>query len=109
MTFLPDAGNAMVEESKVVGYLLNAGHPKNGGKSVFFAAFGFAIDQWDLLRDALRRHPVANRVADTQQSPHGVKYAVRCFIETPDGRDPCITSIWITDGVGPPRLVTAYP
>lgn len=109
MTFIPGAGNAVVEEAKIVRYLLNAAHPKNGGKSAFFAALGFAIDRWEVLRDALRRHPIANPIADFQQSPHGIKYVVRCSIETPDGRNPCITSVWITDGIGPPRLVTAYP
>ena len=109
MSLLPAAGDARADEAKIVGYLLNAAHPQNGGRAAFFAAFGFAIDRWQVLRAALRMHPTANHVADVERSPHGIKYVVRCSTETPDGRDPCVTTIWIVDVIGPPRLVTAYP
>ncbi|MBV9734399.1 MAG: hypothetical protein JO209_00715 [Acidisphaera sp.] len=39
----------------------------------------------------------------------GIKYVVRCVLTTPDGRDPCVLSVWIDDAVGRPRFVTAYP
>lgn len=61
------------------------------------------------MRGALLAHPVANPVAATKASPHGIKYEVRCSIATPDGRDPCTTTVWIVEGGRPPRLVTAYP
>ena len=73
MTLLPAAANVSVEAAKVRGYLLNAAHPRNGGKATFFAAFGFVIERWEILRDALRRHPLANEIIDTQQSVHGTK------------------------------------
>lgn len=109
MTLLPAAANVSVEAAKVRDYLLNTGHPLNGGKAAFFAAFGFVIDRWEILREALRMHPLANEVIDSQQSVHGTKFAVRCSIATPDGRDPCITTVWIVDRNQPPRLITAYP
>jgi len=109
VTLLPDAASADVAPAKVAGYLLNTAHPRNGGKAAFFAAFGFDITQWDVLRDALRQHPLANDVVSSQRSPHGNKHVVRCSMMSPDGRNPCITTIWITDGDGPPRFVTAYP
>ena len=61
------------------------------------------------MRDALAQHPVVNAVAKRSQSPHGTKYEVRCGIASPDGRNPCITTVWIVEGEGGPRLVTAFP
>lgn len=109
MTHLPDAAAANVEESKVRGYLLNSGHPQNGGKSAYFRAFGFQAEQWFVMREALIDHAMVNDLMATSRSPHGTKHTVRCSIRTPDGRNPCITTVWIADGDRPPRLVTSYP
>ena len=39
------------------------------------------------------------------------KYVVRCAVETPDGRNPCIVSVWAIEEADRtrPRLLTAYP
>ena len=109
MTQLPGAATALVEETKVLDYLLNSGHPQNGGKSAYFQAFGFCGDQWTVMRNALIDHATVNHIAGSSQSPHGTKHTVRCSIQTPDRRNPCITTVWIVDGSRPPRLVTCYP
>jgi hypothetical protein len=109
VTHLPNAAAANVEEAKVRDYLLNSGHPQNGGKSAYFRAFGFETGEWAVMRDALVSHAAVNHVAKTSRSPHGTKHAVRCSIQTPDGRNPCVTTVWIVDGSRPPRLVTSYP
>lgn len=109
MTLLPDAGNGEVDAAKVAAYLLDPVHPGNGGKAAFFAAFGFTLAHWQLLRDALRRHPTANAIVASHRSPYGTKHVVRCSIASPDGRNPCINTIWIIEGDRPPRFVTAYP
>ena len=105
---LPEAGSAIVEEAKLRGYLLNASHPGNGGKAALFQAFGFQAAQWEEMRDALRKHPTENDVDRTAQNPHGIKYEAKCNLRTPDGRAPCLTTIWIIERGRPPRLVTAY-
>jgi hypothetical protein len=109
VTHLPNAGTATVEEAKVRDYLLNSGHPRNGGKFAYFNAFGFAVEQWVIMRDALIDHAAANHIARTSQSPYGIKHTVRCSIQTPDRRNPCITTVWIIEGNRAPRLVTCYP
>ena len=109
MSLLPDAREVEVHPTKVIAYLLNSARPRNGGKAALFSAFGFDPAHWEVLRDALRQHPLANDVVSSQRSPHGNKHVVRCSMMSPDGRNPCITTIWITDGDGPPRFVTAYP
>jgi hypothetical protein len=80
MTNLPNAAAAHVAESKVRDYLLNSGHPQNGGKSAYFKAFGFAVEQWTMMRDALVEHATVNRLTGTSRSPHGTKHTVRCSI-----------------------------
>jgi hypothetical protein len=51
---LPYLENAYVPDSKVVRYLLNLEHKQGGkDKAVFFMRFGFTMDAWEVLRQAL--------------------------------------------------------
>ena len=109
MAYLPNAASAQVPPAKVMRYLLNLSHPEGGAKARFFLSFGFSLGSWQTLAAALRHHPVRNQVLSAENTGFGTKYAVRCALATPDGRDPCILSIWIDDAAGRPRLVTAYP
>lgn len=108
---VPNALAASASYAKVYRYLLNPQHPDNNGKARFFVGFGFSSLRWDILRDALQAHPVSNLVAITISTSFGTKYEVRCQVQSPDNRNPCIKSIWIIEpNVSPdPRLVTAYP
>lgn len=38
---LPNAPLALVSREKITEYLLNAGHPDNNGKALFFGSLGF--------------------------------------------------------------------
>lgn len=106
---VPGAEDAVVAAAKVRDYLLAADHPDNGGKAAFFLRFGFTHASWDLLRLALARHPVDNPVLSAKPSAEGTRYRVQCSLGTPDGRNPCIISVWaVEDGLAP-RLVTAFP
>ena len=40
---VPNANDPVVESDKIVSYLLNAGHPDNGGKAQFFEGSGFSV------------------------------------------------------------------
>jgi hypothetical protein len=107
---LPNAHLAVVEQEKVVAYLLNPTHPDNGGKATFFQMLGFELDNWLDLAAALRQLALGGKVAKTVESPHGNKYVVEGRIESPSGRSPMVLSVWIVDrGLKAPRLVTAYP
>jgi len=110
MSRLPDAANAIVEDAKIIRYLLNAAHRKGGAKSAFFASFGFSGANWLQLKSALLNHPLTNEITSQTGSSHGEKYAVSCNLATPDGRNPCIVSVWIIQPPSNyPRFVTAYP
>jgi hypothetical protein len=108
VSHLTNATLAIVEEYKVRDYLLNS-PPKNGGKAAYFLGFGFQPEKWAAMRDALIEHPAINHISGTSRSRHGTKHVVRCSIRTPDGRNPCVTTVWIVEGNRPPRLVTSYP
>ena len=47
---LPNAEQAIVEQAKIVDYLLNPAHPDNGGKVAFFLSLGFNREAWQHCR-----------------------------------------------------------
>ena len=103
-------GERMVAAAKVTTYLLDLGHPTGASKARFLIRFGFDPAQPEALIEALRRHPDDNDVIETQMTEHGVRNVVQCRVRTPDGRDPCIRTVWILDtGSSVHRCVTAYP
>ena len=107
---LPNAGLAVVPESKVTLYLLNPAHPAGGSKAVFFLRFGFTLEDWSLLADALLRHAQENEVVETAQTFHGARFVVDGPMPAPDGSVLNIRSAWYiysTDGA--PCFVTAHP
>ena len=104
---LPYLQNALVEEPKVTQYLLS--EERSEGKAAFFAAFGFRLAQWELLRDALLAHASSYEVVRVLKNPYGAKYIVEGSLLSPDSRNPNVRSVWIIDvGTFTPRLVTAY-
>lgn len=104
---LPYLQNALVEEQKVTQYLLS--EERSEGKAAFFAAFGFTLAQWELLRDALLAHASSYEVVRVLNNPYGIKYVVEGSLLSPDGRNPNVRAVWIIDvGTFTPRLVTAY-
>jgi len=110
MSQLPGAANAIMDDRKITNYLLCRTHPQGAGKARFFTAFGFSRSDWEELKRALLAHAVTNTVSIRAVSGHGEKYVVSCLLKTPDGRNPCINSIWIIQPPDPnPRFVTAYP
>ena len=109
MTNVPNASGATVAPAKVREFLLNESHPENRGRARFFTLFGFTPTQWETLRDALLAHMLANQVTETAVTRHGTNYMVRCTIPSPDGRNPCIFTVWTIEPSGGPKFVTAFP
>jgi hypothetical protein len=111
MSQLPGVANATLDDAKITRYLLNPGHSAQAaGKAKFFTDHGFSQSDWDELKRALLDHPWVNPVADQVKTRFGEKYEVSCSLVTPDGRNPCVISVWIVEPPDPaPRFVTAYP
>ena len=111
MSQLPNAAGAKVPNEKITRYLLDPSHSAQAAaKAQFFVGHGFSQSRWLDLQRALLDHPRANPVMARVTTPFGEKYEVSCTLATPDGRNPCIISVWIVEQPDPnPRLVTAYP
>lgn len=100
----------IVPRGKIVDYLLNLQHEAGGSKAVFFRDHGFSLDQVDVMTAALVDHPERNVVEDVATDAWGTRYVVRCRITAPDGRNPCVRTVWmVRRGESRARLVTAYP
>lgn len=107
---LPNAHLAVVERKKITEYLLNPKHRYGASKARFFAEFGFLVDDWEVLAEALREHARRYEVTATRQARWGPRYEIDGELDAPDGRRPRIRSVWqFDDGEIAPRLITAYP
>ena len=112
---LPNADLAIVEETKVTGYLLSPDHPDGHSKADFFTRFGFRLEAWEVLAEALQRHARSHSVAKTASSLWGTRYSVEGALDCPDGRRPQLRTVWIVENLEAtveksiPRLITAYP
>src|SRR5215471_4646945 len=110
MNKLPGIAKAILDDRKITQYLLSTVHPTGASKAKFFISFGFTPENWAELKSALLNHPRNNPMTSQASSPFGQKFEVSCALVTPDGRSPCIISVWIIEPHEPsPRLITAYP
>ena len=107
---LPHADLAVVEQTKICGYLLNPSHRYGASKSRFFAQFGFRAEAWEELALALREHGRQNEVSRVKETGFGPRYEVEGDLAAPDGRRLRVCTVWqVDEGQGTPRLITAYP
>lgn len=107
---LPKGDGAYVDRTKIIDYLLSLSHPDGRSKAEFFTRFGFKVEQWQVLAEALRMVGISNPVAATVESSFGTRYTVDGSLQTPDGRSPRVRTVWILEpGTPGPRLITAYP
>ena len=107
---LPNSENVWVPEEKITKYLLVLEHKNGGSKADIFARFGFRVEQWEELAEALRVHAANNDVVSSVSAEYGMKYVVDGRIDTPSGRTLNVEAVWQIDkGKEYPRLVTAYP
>ena len=103
-------GDRIVPRRKIVEYLLNEAHSEGGSKARFFKMFGFDSDAPEVMTDALGAHPDVNPLTAQATTSFGLTSVVECNLATPDGRNPCIRSVWNRKtGSAVHQLVTAYP
>lgn len=107
---LPHRDRVEVAREKLTDYLLDSGHPDNGGKAAFFARMGYSRDNWFACAEALKALARSKDVAAMLESPHGEKYIVDGTLAAASGAERHLRTIWIVDADSTiPRLVTAYP
>lgn len=99
-----------MEREKITDYLLSNTNARSRGKAEFFLSFGFSMDEWQDFAEALRLQGTAHEVVRVVETLHGPRYHVDGILETPDGRNPQVRTVWQMDvGSDYPRLITAYP
>ena len=107
---LPNALLAVVEREKVVDYLLNRAHRYGASKAEFFSRYGFVLEKWELLAQALLEHGQKHDVTNVTETGFGPRYQIDGELHSPDGRAPRVRTVWQLDrGQLAPRLITAYP
>ena len=107
---LPNAERATVPADKILLYLLSMRHPGGRYKAACFLRFGFTPDAWEVMTEALRQHAIGNEVSTVRDTPYGMKYTIEGSLQTPDGRNPVMRTVWFVEGGEEvPRFVTAYP
>ena len=109
MPRLPEAEFAVIDERKIIDYLLANIHPAGRGKAAFFRGFGFEPAAWQLLRDALLQQARGARNVRIIETEFGQKYILEAPLPTPSGRRPRVRTVWfVRKGETRPRFVTAY-
>jgi hypothetical protein len=107
---LPNIDAVVVLTANLSDYLLSTTHPKGRHKAAFFLQFGFRADAPDAMAAALVQLAWKHDIVRVDSSPFGMRYVVEGALETPDGRNPMVRTVWFveTDEVVP-RFVSAYP
>jgi hypothetical protein len=107
---LPNAELAVVAREKIVDYLLNDAHEDGQSKAAFFKSFGFSIEEWQRLEQALRNHAKDHDAVLSRATAFGELFSIRGSLVGPDGRRASVVAVWIVEaGHHRPRFVTAYP
>ncbi len=107
---LPNRGNAHIPQPKLKDYLLSETHAVGRAKAKFLGAFGFDETNIELLERGLIAITQNQEVKTVTSSPHGTKYVIDGFLQSPSGNFVSMTTVWIIDkGQDRPRFVTAFP
>ncbi len=107
---LPNAENAIIEEVKLVEYLLNLNHRRGASKAKLLASIGYVATGWQRLADDLRQQHVAAELVEQRETVWGKRYDIVAPLTGPTGDTLMFHSVWQIDiGSDQPRLITMYP
>jgi hypothetical protein len=107
---IPNATRAVIEQAKVVRYLLDVDHPHGGSKARLLVSLGYSAGNWQQLYRDLRSMHLTEDVVITSQTLWGVRYEIVAPLTGPTGDTVLFRSIWQIDlGTDAPRLITMYP
>jgi len=95
---VPNLDKAVVPATKVTDYLLSETYLNSKHKASLFRPYGFSLDNWQTLEQAVRQHIFDHDVANVESSPFGVRYAVYGAITAADRRSTLVRTVWF---IGP--------
>jgi len=106
---LPGSRRAVIATQKLVGYALDARHPRGRHKArVFAAALGIGGEDWEYLRAQILAGVVDAPVRGTRVTPFGLLYEVVVLVDGLNGATSPVATVWLVDGDLPPRLVSTW-
>lgn len=107
---LPNADQAVVEESKVVEYLLNVNHRRGASKAKALLSLGYNPGSSHLFINDIKQQHLSGDVVEVRKSPWGERCDIVAPLTGPSGDTMMFRSIWQIDlGSDRPRLITMYP
>ena len=107
---IPNCENAIVDERKLLDYLLSETHPVGNAKARYFKKLGFSYNNAEELRHVLLKIANSAHVDQEINTAYGTKYIVKGDLSTSSGKIYSIVTIWIIEKNDiNPRFVTAYP
>jgi hypothetical protein len=107
---LPNAAYAIIDQAKIVDYLLDVDHPHGGSKAKLLLSLGYSAGSWSRLESDLRAAHLDEEVIDTGHTLWGQRYEIVAPITGPSGDTVLFRSVWQIDlGTNRPRLITMYP
>jgi hypothetical protein len=100
----------MCDPRKIDSYLFDLSHARGGPKGRFFLRFGFTLGDPVGLMNALLDHGSRHEVGTTETRLGATVYTIDGEIESPDGRNPRIRTVWQVDkGTDFARFITTVP
>ncbi|MEX2219986.1 MAG: DUF6883 domain-containing protein [Phycisphaerales bacterium] len=106
---LPNAEYAIVDDRKLLEYVLNPDHPVGRHHAALFErVLGVARTDAIVLRQALLAAAISAEATPGRPSPHGRKYETR-FTMTGRAGSATVLAVWLVEtGTDNPRLITCY-
>lgn len=106
---LPAGEQAVVEDAKLLDYVLNPEHPVGRHHAgLFERLLGITRVNFELLKEQLLQAAVSVGVEAGQPSPFGQKFEMRFPVRGPLGTRP-VLAVWMHEqGQASPRLITCY-
>lgn len=102
-----------IDHAKLVDYLLNIDHPKDGSKARFFLGRGFLRSEPKQLADALFEHLSAKTsvvLGKAHPEGYGMSQVATGPMAMPNGTTREVLSVWLAHHGGENiTFVTAYP
>jgi len=107
---IPNRDCAVVEQSKLVNYLLNPEHERGGSKAKLLIQCGYSSENWQQLEVDIRDSHLSVDVEAIRETPYGIRYVIIAPLRTPSNRQLPVKTIWQIDkGTDFPRLITLIP
>ena len=106
---LPEGEQAVVEDTKLLDYVLNLEHPVGRHHAMLFETLlGITRQNYEVLKAQLLRAAASVDVNAGKQSAFGQKFEMRFPVDGPLGTRP-VLAVWMRDRAQVrPRLITCY-